>query len=99
MNEREQALIRHPRLAIIDDEFIGRDVVGAVSFSVWKEERPAEGHRIFDMYPSNSLILTLTELEDYLLPPVSLATFTADRRGYNSRIKGNEAEWIRWANR
>lgn len=94
------AIIETPRLAIIDDEFVGSDIDGnEVSFSVWVEGVGDDGLRWGSCFPEFSVALTIEELEQYLLPEITLAEHTKNRRGYNSRIRCNEAEWMREFNR
>lgn len=94
-----QALIRQPILCLIDDEFIGGDIKDKVTFYVYESETDGDGKTTHNCFPTHEITLTLAELEKYLLLPVSLAEFTQDRRGYNSRIRSNEADWMRFFNR
>ena len=95
------ALMRQPKLCIINDEFIGHDVGEGTTFTyyVYEEEDLGNGHHTGHCFPTHELTLTLEELSPYLKPEVSLAEFTKERRGYNSRIRGNEAEWVRYLNK
>lgn len=89
------ALVKSPRLAIIDDEFVGKDLTDKVSFSIYESIVNPDGTKTHDCLPSHTVTFKLSELEPYLNPPVSLAEFTKERRGYNSRIRSNEMEWLR----
>ncbi len=92
------ALMREPRLCIIDDEFVGHDISDKIIFYIYEAEKTPKGFR-GNCLPTYEVTLTLAELEPYLKPQISLAEFTQDRRGYNSRIQANEAEWIKYLNK
>jgi hypothetical protein len=94
-----QALMREPKLCIIDDEFIGHDLKDKITFYVYETERTPDGRELHNCFPTQEVILKLTELGSYSKEPVTLAEFTRDRRGYNSRIRANEADWIRYLNK
>lgn len=51
-----------------------------------------------NLLPHAAIRLTPEELEQYLGETTTLAEFTKDRRGYNSRLKSNEAEVQEWLN-
>ena len=93
------ALIYHPKLCLINDEFVGWDLGDKVTFHIYEEGKKGAGHSWFSCLPSHEITLPIKELEPYLKPPMTLAEFTKDRRGYNSRIKVNEADWIRYFNK
>lgn len=93
------ALMRQPKLCIIDDEFVGHDLSNKIIFYVYEEERFPDGHKVFDAMPTHEVSLPLAELELYLKTPITLAEFTKERRGYNSRIRANESDWIRYLNK
>ncbi len=93
-----QALVKSPKIAIIDDEFVGGKVSKEVTFNVFKTEYRPSGSKVFSCLPSYEVTLTLAGLEEYLNAPVSLAEFTKERRGYNSRIKANESSWMDYFN-
>ena len=95
----KQALIRQPSLCLIDDEFVGHDVGDKVIFYIYETEEIEEGKKVHTCVPTHEISITLPELEKYLTSPISLAEFTQDRRGYNSRIRTNEADWIRFFNK
>ena len=95
---RDFAIMRQPKLCIIDEEFIGEDIEDKAVFSIYKREQLGDGHFTMGCLPEWEVTLTLAELEPYLKPSISLAEFTKERRGYNSRIKSNEAEWVRYLN-
>lgn len=92
------ALVKSPKLAIIDDEFVGCGVTGEVTFYVFKTEVKVDGSECSSCLPSMEITLTLSELEEILESPISLAEFTVEQRGYNSRIRGNESDWIKYFN-
>ena len=93
------AIIRQPKLCIIDDEFVGHDIQDQVTFYVFEEEVHPDGRRTFYMMPTHEITLSLEELRQYLESPITLAEFTKGRRGYNSRIRANEADWMRYFNK
>ena len=93
------ALVRQPKLCIIDDEFIGHDLTEKITFYVYEEEHHQDGRFTGYCLPSYETSMPLVELEQYLKTPVTLAEFTKERRGYNSRIQANEAEWIKYLNK
>lgn len=93
------ALMRQPKLCMIDDEFIGHDITNKIIFYIHEDEELPDNRHRHTCFPAWEIGLTLAELEPFLKPSISLAEFTKDRRGYNSRIKGNEAEWIRYLNK
>ena len=92
----KEAIIREPILSIIDKEFIGCTIKEdeKITFGVYEEERTDETHGTFSCMPTYEIKLTLLELNGYLLPETTLAEFTKPRRNYNSRIIGNEREWM-----
>lgn len=92
------ALIREPRLAVISEEFIGGDIENSVTFGIHESEKMPNGLSRHNCVAEKEITLTLVELELYLDKPVTLAEFTKARRGYNSRIRGNEALWMRYFN-
>ena len=93
------AFMYHPKFCLINDEFVGWDLGDKVTFHIYEEGKREDGHRWFSCIPSHEVTLPIKELEPYLKPPMTLAEFTKDRRGYNSRIKANEAEWLRYLNK
>ena len=93
------ALMRQPKLCIIDDEFVGHDLTDKVTFYIYEEEHRPNGGFTGHFLPSYEVSMTITELEAYLKPNVSLAEFSKERRGYNSRIQANESEWIKYLNK
>ena len=93
------AIIRQPNLCIIDDEFIGHDISEKVIFYIYETEKMADGRELHNCLPTHEVSLTLVELSQYLGPVVTLAEFTKERRGYNSRIRANEADWVRYFNK
>lgn len=93
------ALMRQPKLCIIDDEFIGHDVSDKIIFYIYETEKTPDGRELHNCLPTHEVSIKLTELEPYLKPPITLAEFTKDRRGYNTRIRANEADWIRYLNK
>ena len=92
------ALIRQPKLCIINDEFIGSEVKEEVTFYVYTEKTHLDGGKSFSCIPESEVTLSLAEVEQYLLPATTLAEFTKERRGYNSRIRSNEGEWMAFLN-
>lgn len=88
------AIMRHPKECVIDDEFVGHDIKNKITFYIYKSQ--SNTHECF---PSYEVTLTLQELKTYLQNSITLAEFTKDRRGYNSRIRANEAEWIKYLNK
>ncbi len=95
---RDFAIMREPKLCIIDEEFIGEDIEDKVAFSIYKQTKLSDGHFTMGCLPEWKVTFTLAQLEPYFKLSVSLAEFTKERRGYNSRIKCNEAEWVRYLN-
>lgn len=93
------ALIREPSLCLIDDEFVGWDIKEKITFHIYETETREDRMKIHTCLPTHEVTLTIAELEKYLMPPISLAEFTRNRRGYNSRIKANEADWMRYFNK
>ncbi len=99
-----QAIIKDPRLCLIDDEFCGFEVKDSkigfdIYFDIYWEEKIDDGGRRFSGFSGCEMTLTMTDLEDYLLSPISLAEHTKERRNYNARIQRNEYEWIEALNR
>ncbi len=93
------ALMRQPKPCIIDEEFIGHDISDKITFYIYEEEHHLDGGFTGHCLPSYETSMPLVELEQYLKPPITLAEFTKERRGYNSRIQANEAEWIKYLNK
>jgi hypothetical protein len=95
-SHRKEAIIREPKLSIIDEEFIGvcLDENEKITFNIFTETRIDETRRSFGCFPEYEIKLTLNELADYLLPETTLAEFTKERRKYNNRIINNESEWM-----
>jgi hypothetical protein len=95
-----QAIIREPKLCLIDDEFYGFEVKdNKIGFEIYWEEKIDDNRREAGCFPAYEVNLKLADLEDYLLPPVTLAEHTKERRNYNARIQRNEYEWIKALNR
>ena len=92
------SLISEPVRAIIDDEFSGFYVDESITFAVWETETHPDGRKTGHCLPTFEVTFTLTELAPYLLPAVTLAEFTKERRGYNSRVRQNEYDWVRHFN-
>ena len=95
------AIVYAPKMAIIDDEFIGWDITPSdeIELDVWTETKDKDGRVCGSCFPSGKITYkNLTDLGEYLLPEVTLAEFSKNRRGYNSRIRGNEAQWMRHFN-
>lgn len=88
------ALIREPKPCIIDDEFVSHDISDKIIFYIFETT-----DRVHNMLPTYEVTVSTAELEKYLDSPVTLADFTKDRRGYNTRIRANEADWIRHFNK
>ena len=93
------AIIRQPKRAIISDEFVGSDIGDTITFNVYEEIRSPDGKITGHVFPDWEIKLSLAELAEYLMPAVTLAEFTKQRRGYNSRIIGNESAWMRHFNK
>jgi len=93
------ALMRHPKLCILNDEFVGQDIGDKITFYVYESWERERGHTWFSCLPSQEISMPIKELEVYLKESTSLAEFTKERRGYNSRIRANEAEWIKYLNK
>ena len=93
------AILRQPKLCLIDEEFVGHDISEKIVFYIYETETQPDGREVFDMLPTHEVIVTLAELEQFLQPPVTLAEFTKERRGYNARIRGNEVDWLRYLNK
>jgi hypothetical protein len=97
------AIVREPKLSLIDEEFCGCDLTDRVELGIYSEEMITEPngnkHGTVGIFAEFEERLTLLELEPYLLPLVTLAEFTKGRRGYNGRIKANENEWMRHFNK
>lgn len=94
----KHALIRKPSLCLIDEEFVGFDIKNKITFYIYETETKEDGIKTHTCLPTHEVSIKLAELEKYLSPPMSLAEFTQDRRGYNARIKANESDWIRHFN-
>ncbi len=56
-----QALMREPKLCIIDDEFIGHDLEGKIIFYVYEEESMSGGRKRCGCFPTQEIILKLKE--------------------------------------
>ncbi len=93
------AIVWHPKLCVIDDEFIGHDISDKIIFYIFETETKPNGGKTHNMLPTYETSMTLTELEHFIKPVITLAEFTKNRRGYNSRIRANEADWIRYFNK
>ncbi len=93
------AIIREPKLCIIDDEFIGHDISDKVTWYVYETETMPDGRKIGNCLPTHEVTITLPEMEQFLQTETTLAEFTKERRGYNSRIRQNEADWMRFFNK
>ncbi len=93
------ALMQKPKSCIIDDEFVGHDISDNVTFYVYESGTRSSGIQWHSCLPSHEITLSLNELNEYLKPQISLAEFTKERRGYKSRIRANEADWIRYLNK
>ena len=87
------ALIRHPVIAIINDEFVGKQS-NKFEFDMYGSEGG-----IHDCLPTYKFTLSLAKLEPFVKSDVTLTEFTKGRRGYNSRIISNESEWLKAFNR
>ncbi len=93
------AISRQPNLCVIDDEFVGHDISDKITFYIYETETQPDGRKLHNCLPTHDVSLSLTELEQYMKPVTTLAEFTKSRRGYNSRIRSNEADWIRYVNK
>ena len=93
------ALVRQPKPCIIDDEFVGHDISDRITFYIYEREDLGSGRFRGNCFPTHEVSMTLEELKPYLKPAITLAEFTEERRGYNSRIRSNEADWVRYFNK
>ncbi len=93
------ALIKSPKSCLIDDEFVGHEITNEITWYVYKTETLANGGKRGFYMPTDEVTMSLAEMEQYLLPETTLAEFTQGRRGYNSRVRQNEADWIRYFNK
>ncbi len=93
------AIIPQPNPCVIDDEFVGHDISGKITFYIYETESLPDGRRMHNAIPTHEVSVTIEELGNYLKPPITLAEFTKERRGYNSRIRSNEADWVRYLNK
>ena len=93
------AIINQPKQCLIDDEFVGHDIADKIIWYVYETETTADGRKMHDCLPTHEVTMTLAEMESYLKPGITLAEFTKERRGYNSRIRNNEADWLRYFNK
>jgi hypothetical protein len=96
---REYALVKSPKQSILDEEFIGSDVKKEVILRLYKKTKQANSGFSIECISNKQITLTLSELELYLLPKTTLAEFTKERRGYNSRIINNESLWMEHFNK
>ena len=93
------AIVKSPKLAIINDEFVGTDITdNKIVLDVYRTTLRPDGSESFSMMPEYQITFTTDEIEPYLDKPVTLAEFTKERRGYNSRIEQNERSWVRFFN-
>lgn len=93
------AIIQSPKLCIIDDEFVGHDISDTITFFVYVSGIHEDGIRWHACQPEHEVTLTITELQKYFKQQITLAEFTKSRRGYNTRIRANEADWIKYLNK
>lgn len=94
----KHALVYEPKRSIIDEEFIGSELGAKITFYVYEETHEEGKLKSFGIFPTREATFTLDEVEKYLLPEVTLAEFTKERRGYNSRIQSNEYSWMKHFN-
>jgi hypothetical protein len=92
------AIVREPKLALIDEEFCGNDIKDTLEFDIYSQELITEPngnkHGTIGCFPEYREKLSLAEIEPYLMPTVSLAEFSKERRKYNGRIISNENAWL-----
>jgi len=92
------AIINKPKRCLIDDEFVGHEIGEKIIWYVYVTEIHEDGSRLHSCLPEHEVTTTIQEIKQYLMPETSLAEFTKGRRGYNHRIKANEADWIQFFN-
>jgi len=73
---------------------VGGEVSEGVIWNIYEDTDLPDGTKTFCCLPTHEITTSLLELEVFLCEPVSLAEFTKERRGYNSRIQSNEREWL-----
>ena len=64
------ALMKEPKVCIIDDEFVGHLVTDKATFYVFETEIHTDGHESHCVFPTREVTLTLPELAEYLKPGV-----------------------------
>ncbi len=92
------ALIRQPKLCIIDDEYAGHDLTDKIIFYIY-EEYNENGKHSFACMPNWEVPMPVTDLEQYLKPVITLAEFTKDANFNKSRIQSNQSQWIQYLNK
>ena len=97
------ALITEPKPCLIGKELIAffpLDEEGVWKLWVYRQgKNRATEEEFFIIYPYTALVLDLGELLKVAGETVSVAKYTENRRGYNPRIRNNEAVLFDWLNK
>jgi hypothetical protein len=95
------AVVLEPKPGLINEEFIGGEGKYYIQCHGEYDELGDDNkiHHYFDCLPSYEFTFDFADIMPYLMPVISLAEFTKERRGYNARIRNNELEWMRYFNK
>jgi hypothetical protein len=95
------ALVTEPRICLVSYEFIGYlpEKDGKWRINIFCEGTDRKGGVSWmGILPTKMVTVNREDLEKVAGEPVTVAEFAKDRRGYNSRILGNESLLFGWLN-
>jgi len=90
----DRAIVIKPRPGWLTEEFVG----GEGKYRISAHEKMEIG-KWCSCAPIYEFEFNFADITPFLKKQITLAEFTKERRGYNSRIRCNEAEWMRYFNK
>lgn len=93
-----QGFIDSPKHGVIDREMVIQ--TSDFTLDIFKADTKPEKGKPGKMHimPNWSVKVDIDDLREYIKETVTLAEFTKERRGYNSRLIANESGTVRWLN-
>lgn len=86
-------IIKFPKKAVISSDLVGHDINDNVILSLYRKEKTDRGFS-HGCLPEHEITLTLEELEQYLLPEITLHEFADQGYETHHRRSANYAIWL-----
>lgn len=90
-------IIRSPKRAVISTDLVGNDIDNKITFNLYREEIKDTKH-IHSMIPERAITFTLAELDQFLMPKITLHEFADDDYMTHHRRYANYLQWMKHFN-